>query len=170
MKVEVVAGKTVPVLTWGQESLWWRVLRGAPRVPCPCPSSTGQPLGVLEVEVGPAQLEAVEVVTEVTVFCQLPLNYSALPFLTSALKTQKTQITFKPFLYFFASLVSIIYACLVALDSWLFTEITQIKMKKVLQHIIVMYSFVKGYHTFSCFLWILKEHKRFYHNKHNRGG
>lgn len=49
-----------------------------PRVPWLCPSLAGPPLGVLEVEVGPAQPEAAEEVTEVTIFCQLHLNYSGL--------------------------------------------------------------------------------------------
>ena len=52
------------------------MLRGAPRVPGPCPNSAGPPLGGLEVEVEPAQPEVAEEVTEVTVFCQLPLNCS----------------------------------------------------------------------------------------------
>lgn len=78
LKVEVVAGKTVPVLTQGQESLWWRVQRGAPHVPLPSPSSAGPPLVVLEVVVEPAQPEAVVEGIEVTV----------LPFLIPALKTQ----------------------------------------------------------------------------------
>lgn len=76
LKVEVEAGKTVPVLTWKRGSLWWRALRGGPRVLWPCPSSAGPPLGVLEVEVGPAQPEAAAEVTEVTVFCELPLTTS----------------------------------------------------------------------------------------------
>lgn len=80
LKVEVEAGKTVPVLTWGQESLWWKVLKGGPHVRWPSPNSAGPPLGDLEVEVGPAQLEVAEEVTEVTV--------ETTPFLTSALKTQ----------------------------------------------------------------------------------
>lgn len=98
LKVEVVAGKTVLILTWGQESLWGRVLRGAPHVPWPCPSSAGQPLGVLEVAVGPAQLEVVEVVIKVTVFCPVPLNCSVLP----------NVFSFFSFLFFFTSVSSLL--------------------------------------------------------------
>lgn len=62
------AGEAVPVLNQGQENLCWTVLRGGPRAPWPSPSSNGQPLVVLEVEVGLAQLEVVEVDTEVILF------------------------------------------------------------------------------------------------------
>lgn len=98
-KVEVEAGKTVLVHTWGLASLWWRVLRGGPRVLWPCPNSAGPPSGVLEVEAGPAQPEEGEEVTEVTIFCSyfdihLPLFP---PVLTN-------QITFMPCLFFCLSL------------------------------------------------------------------
>lgn len=81
----MAAGKTVPVLTRGPESLWWKVLRGDPRVPWPRPSSDGQHLEVLEVEVGPAQLEVVVVVTEVTIknsqqYKMLCFSYYFVPF------------------------------------------------------------------------------------------
>lgn len=59
------AGATLPVLNPGLESLCWAVLRGGPRAPWPSPSSDGRPLVVLEVEAGRAQLEVVEVDTEV---------------------------------------------------------------------------------------------------------
>lgn len=80
LKVEVEAGKMVPVLIWELASLWWRGQRGDLHVPWPCLSLAGPPLEVLEVEVGPAQLEAVEEDTEVTITCQLQTHYAAFPF------------------------------------------------------------------------------------------
>lgn len=66
--MEAEAGEAVPVLSRGQEKLCWTVLRGGPRAPWPSPSSNGRPLVALEVEVGLAQLEVVEVDTEVMLF------------------------------------------------------------------------------------------------------
>lgn len=66
--MEAEAGKTVPVLSQAQENLSWRVPRGGSHAPLLSPSSNGRPLGVLEVEVELAQLEVVEVDTEVKVF------------------------------------------------------------------------------------------------------
>lgn len=66
--MEAEAGKTVPVLSQAQENLSWRVPRGGSRAPWLSPSSSGRPLGGLEAEVELAQLEEVEVDTEVTVF------------------------------------------------------------------------------------------------------
>lgn len=63
--MEAEAGETVPVLNQGQENLCWMVLKGGPRAPWPSPSSNGPPLVGLEVEVGLAPLEVVEVDTEV---------------------------------------------------------------------------------------------------------
>lgn len=63
--MEAEAGETVPFHSQGQENLCWAVLRGGPRVPWPNPSSNGRPLVGLEEEVELAQLEVVEVDTEV---------------------------------------------------------------------------------------------------------
>lgn len=66
--MEVEAGETAPGLIQWQEKLCLMVLMGGPHVHWPSPSSNGRPLVVLEVEVGLAQLEVVEVDTEVILF------------------------------------------------------------------------------------------------------
>lgn len=66
--MEAEAGKAVPVLSQALENLSWRGPRGGSRAPWLSPSSNGRPLGVLEAEVELAQLEVVEVDTEVKVF------------------------------------------------------------------------------------------------------
>lgn len=64
-KVEVEAGGMFRALSRERGTLWWREPREARHALWPCPGSAGKPMEDLEVEAGPAQLEAVEVVTEV---------------------------------------------------------------------------------------------------------
>lgn len=83
LKAEAEAGGTFRALSRERGNLWWREPRGARRVLWPCPGSAGQPTGDLEVEAGPAQREAVEVVTEVTVLLCRLFNYTHFDFLQS---------------------------------------------------------------------------------------
>lgn len=59
-------GRTAPILILAPAGVWWKVLWGVLHAPWLCPSSAGQRLGGLGVEVELAQQEVVEEDTEVS--------------------------------------------------------------------------------------------------------